>query len=244
MYRLYQKNEVYFALAWIIIYCLVSIPIRGELGDESLLMVLGLALIAGVMTAFIKKYHLEEKYGLNKYPKNTRRYLYFIPVWILTTGNVWGGFKLSYTGLAQVWAVLSMLLVGYIEEVIFRGFLFKGMLEKDGPQKSIIIVSLTFGMGHFVNLLAGQASLQTITQVFFAIAWGFMLTSILYKSKSLFPCIFAHGMIDAFSKFGRESGTLEWVYIIATILVAVVYCPYLLKLKDEKKIPQNESFFK
>ena len=234
MYHLYKKNEVLFAIVWIIMYCALSIPIRGKLGDESIFMLIALLLIAAWITLFIHKHHLKEKYGLDKYPKDTKRYLFFIPVWILATGNLWGGLKLSYSGLSQVWAVLSMLLIGYIEEVIFRGFLFKGMLPKDGITKSIIIVAITFGIGHIINLFTGQTDLQTIVQVFFAIAWGFMLTIIFYKSKSLFPCIFAHGMIDAFSKFGIENSIFQWVYIIATIFVAVIYCLYLLKLPIKK----------
>lgn len=198
MYRLYKKNEILFAIIWIIIYCAVSIPIRGKFGDESIFMLIALLLIAICITVFIHKNNLKEKYGLDKYPKNTKRYLFFIPVWILATGNLWGGLKLSYSGLSQVWAVLSMLLIGYIEEVLFRGFLFKGMLPKDGKAKSIIIVAITFGLGHIINLFTGQTDLQTIAQVFFAIAWGFILTIIFYKSKSLLPCIFSHGLIDAF----------------------------------------------
>lgn len=234
MYRLYKKDEILFAIIWIIIYCAVSTPIRGKFGDESIFMLISLLFIAICITVFIHKHHLKEKYGLDKYPKNTKIYLFFIPVWILATGNLWGGLKLSYSGLSQVWAVLSMLLIGYIEEVLFRGFLFKGMLPKDGIAKSIIIVAITFGLGHIINLFSGQTDLQTVAQVFFAIAWGFMLTIIFYKSKSLLPCIFAHGLIDAFSKFGIENSSFQWVYIIATILVAVIYCPYLLKLPMKK----------
>ncbi|MFM9413537.1 CPBP family intramembrane glutamic endopeptidase [Peptococcus simiae] len=240
MYRLYQKDEVAFALVWIAIYCLVSIPIRGRLGDQSPYMLIALALIAAGLTVFIRKHRLQGRYGLDHWPRHTARFLYFIPVWILVTGNLWGGISLAYTGLYQVCAVLSMLLIGYIEEVIFRGFLFKGMLPKDGPGKSIIIVAITFGIGHIVNLFAGQANLETIAQVCFAIAWGFIMTVTFYKSQSLLPCILAHGLIDAFSTFSRENPVMEWAYIIATIFIALVYCSYLLRLPDTgKALPEK-----
>lgn len=35
MKKLYEKSDLSFAILWIIIYCVVSIPIRGSLGDES-----------------------------------------------------------------------------------------------------------------------------------------------------------------------------------------------------------------
>ncbi len=235
MYHLYQKSEVSFAVLWIVLYCVITIPIRGNFGDESIFMFIALALIATALTLFIKKYHLEEKYGLDGWPKNCARFLYFIPAWILVTGNIWGGIDFAYSGLAQVFAVLSMFLIGYIEEIIFRGFLFKGMLPKDGVKTSIIVVAITFGIGHIVNLFAGQANLETIAQVFFAIAWGFIMVCMFYTSQSLWPCIVMHGLIDALSKFLLDNPTLQWVYIVATIVVAIAYCTYLLKLPRTEK---------
>lgn len=90
-------------------------------------MLIALAMIAAEITIFVKKNHLEEKYGLTGWPKNTKKYLFFIPMWFLVTGNLWSGLALSYSGAAQIFAVLSMLLVGYVEEMLFRGFLFKAL---------------------------------------------------------------------------------------------------------------------
>ena len=238
MKKLYEKKEILFAVLWILVYCFVSIPIRGNLGDESIWMLIALAVIAAGITLFVKTNHLEEKYGLTGWPKNSKKYLYLIPVWILVTGNLWGGFALSYSGAAQVFAVLSMLLIGYIEEMLFRGFLFKALIPKDGVVISIIISAVTFGIGHIVNLFAGQANLETVIQVFFAIAWGFIFTMVFYKSGSLVPCIIAHGLVDAFSKFAKESITAEWIYMGATIVVAIIYCIYLAKI--DKAEPKSE----
>ena len=233
MKKLYEKRPILFAVIWILVYCFVSIPIRGELGDESVFMLIGLALIAAGITAFVKINHLEAEYGLTGWAKDTKKYWYFIPMFILATGNLWGGFGLAYSGMAQVFAVLSMLLIGYIEEMLFRGFLFKALLPKDGVKLSIIISSVTFGIGHIVNLFAGQANVETVIQVFFAVAWGFILTMAFYRSGSLLPCIVVHGTVDAFSKFSRnaEGSVMEWVYMGATILVAIIYCTYLSRVK-------------
>ncbi|MDD6154661.1 MAG: CPBP family intramembrane metalloprotease [Eubacteriales bacterium] len=239
MRKLYEKKEVTFAVLWIVVYCAVTIPIRGELGDESVWGTVALLAIAISATIFVKKNHLEDKYGLTGWPRDSRRYLYFIPMWFLSTGNLWGGFGIAYKGMSQVYAVISMLLIGYVEELIFRGFLFKALEAKDGLKEAVIISSVTFGIGHIVNLLAGQASLQTVVQVFFAIAWGFIFTFVFYKSGSLIPGIIAHGLVDAFSKFSKGYGveaatTLDWVYMGVTILIAIVYGSYLAKLPPAK----------
>lgn len=233
MRRFYENNEVLFAVLWILVYCFVMAPVRGEFGDESIWMLAALAVIAAGATLFVKKNRLEEKYGLTGWPKNTKRYLYFVPMWILVTGNLWGGFAPAYSGAALVFAVLSMLLVGYVEEVLFRGFLFKALVSKNNIKAAVVISAVTFGIGHIVNLLTGQAKLETVIQVFYAVAWGFIFTMVFYKSKSLIPCILAHGLIDAFSKFSANNITFAWIYMGATIVVAIVYCIYLVKAADK-----------
>lgn len=229
MKKLYEKNELWFAILWIILYCAVTIPVRGSLGDESIVMTAVLALIAAGIFVFIKKYHLEEKYGLCKWKGNAGDYCFFIPMLILMTGNLWGGFGMSYSGAAQVFAIVSMLLIGFIEEMIFRGFLFRILLKKDSAPVAVIISAVTFGIGHIVNLFAGQASIETVVQVLFAIAWGFIFTFVFYKSGSLWVCIMVHGLVDVFSKFAAPNDEMmcAYVYMGATIAGAVGYCIYL-----------------
>ena len=229
MKKLYDKKEILFAVLFIVVYCVATIPIRGNLGDESPWMLVALAAVAALATGFVKANRLEGKYGMKGWAKDSRRMWWFIPMWVLTTGNLWGGLGVRYSGMAQVCAVLSMLLVGYVEELLFRGFLFRALLKKDGPTLAIIISAVTFGMGHIVNMLAGQASLETLLQVCFAVAWGFIFTYAYYKGGSLWPCVIVHGLVDAASMFrsSADSTASDMAYIVATIVVAIVYCGYL-----------------
>lgn len=232
MKNLYEKNEVLFAVLWILVYCLVLVPVRGNLGDESIWMTLALFVFAAGIAVFVKSNHLEEKYGLNSWPKNTGRFLYFLPMWIIVTGNLWGGIAPAYKGAAQLFAVFSMALVGYVEEMLFRGFLFKALIPKNGINTAVIISSVTFGMGHIVNLLTGQGNSETIVQIIFAVSLGFLFTMVFYKSGSLLPCIAAHSLIDVFSKFSVDSPTADWINVIVTIILAVTYSIYLCRLKN------------
>ena len=235
MRKLYEKKELLFAIAWIVLYCVIVGTIRGNFGDESIWNLAGLLVFAGGITAFVKANHLEEKYGLDHWPKNTKRYLWFIPMWILVTGNLWDGFAVSSRGIGLVIGVLSMILVGYVEEMIFRGFLFKALLAKDKVVVAIVITAVTFGVGHIVNLFTGQASFETFVQMIFAVSWGFLLTMVMYKGKSILPCIIAHSLIDAFSFFSTDSEVADWIYVISTIVVSGVYCIYLARVKEPEE---------
>ena len=234
MYKLYEKKELLFAILWIAAYCVVFGTLKGNFGIDSIYPLLTLIVFAAGITAFVKMNHLEEKYGLTGWPENMKKYLFFIPMWILATGNIWGGFSPSYHGTSLVTAVLSMTLVGFVEEMIFRGFLFRAMLSKNETTVAIIVSAVTFGIGHIVNLFTGQAGFDTVMQIIFAISWGFILTMVCYKSGSMIPCIIAHSMIDVLSLLGADHELADWIYIGLTIAVAIVYCAYLAKIKNSE----------
>ena len=231
MKRLYDRREALFVIFWIVVYCLMSTAIRTERGDESPAMVAGLGCLALVALKFVLENRLAGRYGLSSRPKDLKRFWYFIPMLVLATGNLWGGAKPRYALPAQFCAVASMLLVGFLEELIFRGFLFRMMLKSGSAAAAVIVSSVTFGIGHILNLLSGQTTVESVIQVFFAVAWGFLFTMAAWKSGSLWPGIIVHALVDVFSKFAVDNPALGWVYMGATILGALIYCPYLAKLK-------------
>ena len=231
MLKFYEKHRVLFAVILIVVYCVTNAPIKEKYGYGSIQMLLLLAAFTVAIAIFVKAGHLEEDLGLKGWPKNMKKLLYLIPMFVVATGNVWDGFAPSFTGTALLYATLSMALVGFVEEAIFRGFLFKGMLAEGSTVAAIVVSSLTFGLGHIVNMFAGQASFETFIQMIFAITWGFIFTMVYYKGGKLWPCIIAHSMIDVLAELGADNGTANWVSIIATIIVGIVYCIYLSRLE-------------
>ena len=122
--------------------------------------------------------------------------------------------------------------IGYTEEVIFRGLLFKA-IEKDSIKQAIVISAVTFGIGHIVNLLTGQDTIATILQVAYAIAIGFSFVMCFYEGGSLIPCIVTHSIINMTSKISIHNEDQIWSYIIA-IFIIVVAGSYALYLKKQK----------
>ena len=235
MKKLYEKSEIWFAVLWIIIYVVVMGNLRNNFGDGSLPSVLVLLAIAAVLTFFIVKNKLGSKYGLVGL-SNIKNYLYFIPFVLLVPVNLWFGVSMHYDLVHQVFAVITMALVGYVEEIIFRGLLFRA-LEKDGIKQAIIISAVTFGAGHIVNLLTGHATSDTFLQMAYAIAIGFAFVMVFYKSRSLIPCIITHSLVNITSTFSAKNTattSILWNYApaIFIILVAGGYALYLHKKVD------------
>lgn len=232
--NLYDKSKIWFALAWIIAYCVlmsVGDALSALVGiDKSVTLVIGI-LLSATLLLFLKKYGLFSDYGLCAPKASAKSMLYYIPIIIMLTANLWYGVTLNYGALQIVFYVLAMLCVGFLEEVIFRGLLFEAM-RKDNVKVAIIVSSVTFGMGHVINLINGSGAelLPNLLQVVYATSAGFMFVMMYYKSKSILVCISAHGIFNALSAFANEANATADMRILTAILLTVITGSYALYL--------------
>lgn len=233
--KLYEKNEVTFSLIWIAAYVIlfsVSDNISESLGIQKIITApLGM-LFALTLLIWIIKNGLTGKYGLCRFKGSLKSYLFFIPLIALMTSNFWNGAQITASIGEIALHIISMLCVGFIEEVIFRGFLFKAIC-KSNVKQAVAISSITFGIGHIVNLLNGAELVSTLLQICYAIAIGFLFTIIFYKSGSLLPCIIAHGVVNSSSIFVVQGSRIYEIAVSAAIcVISVGYALWLLKKAD------------
>jgi membrane protease YdiL (CAAX protease family) len=198
-----------------------------------------LLVLSAIIIWFLKKNQMCTKYGLCKSEVSASKMLYYIPIVILLTANLWYGVRLNASPLETILYILSMFCVGFLEEIIFRGFLFQAML-KDGEKFAIIVSSVTFGIGHLVNLFNGSGVelLPNLLQVIYAVAVGFLFVLIFYKTKSLWVCIFTHALFNSLSAFSNEVVLNSDQRIISCALISIIagaYAIYIaLAIKEEK----------
>ena len=239
--KLYAKSEIWFAVAWIIGYVVIvstADNISADLGIEKVVTLPILIALSAILYFFVRKNGLTEKYGLCKPGLPAGKMLYYMPLLVLLTANLWYGVAMNLSPVETVLYILSMFCVGFLEEMIFRGLLFKAM-AKDGVKTAIIVSSVTFGIGHIVNLFNGSGAelLPNLLQVVYAIAIGFAFVMIYCKTKSLMPCILTHSIFNGLSAFANEAAMTPQRELISGILLAVIgggYALYLtLAVKEE-----------
>ena len=235
MTKLYKKSEITFAVVWIVAYVVLSSIadiVSADLGVvKSITSILHVAMML-ILFFWIRKNGLMKKYGLCKPSVPAKNFLYYIPLAVIAFASLLTGIELRFTALETLCFVVSMCCVGFIEEVIFRGFLFRAM-EKDNLKTAIIVSSLTFGLGHIVNLFngSGRTPASSAVQIIFAVLIGFVLVTVFYRGGSLIPCIIFHSVNNAIGAFGAE-GQLDprTEMIVNLILIVVVLGGYLLYL--------------
>lgn len=252
MKKLYEKDEVSFALVWIGIYvvamnlalqlCNGFDNLAGKTAPQVLAPLACSVVLAVVLTVWVVRNGLSEKFGLCGFKGNMTTFLWFIPMILMSCTNLTNGLGLTAPLAVSLLMMANKAIVGYVEEVIFRGFLFRGM-AKNNLRSAIIVSAVTFGAGHIVNLVNTADTLSVLLQVCYAIAIGFLYTIIAYKGGSLWPCIVSHMFVNGSSVFGQEQGpftdliaaifgqaTPDLVQIVSALLIIVISGGYALWL--------------
>ena len=234
MKKLFKKHETLFCIVLIVVYILVNSYCMQNFGIEDyrsaiINTIFSIALI--ILMIILKR---TSYYGLAKV-KNLKKYLYFIPLFLIVSVNLWNGVNINNSTSEIFFHILTMINVGFIEEIIFRGFLFK-MMAKDNLKSAIIISVITFGIGHIVNLLNGADLIPTLMQICYAISIGYLFVIIFYKSKSLIPCIITHCLVNSLSIFNIENVISLYVSSVFLIIVPWVYAIYINKNMKEQDI--------
>lgn len=227
MKKILEKHETPFCILLIIFYIVLNSFCLNTFGIDDFRSVVINTLFSFGLLMLISKLDKEEYYGLVGV-KDLKKYLYFLPLVLILTVNLWNGININGSWKSIVFYILNMLNVGFIEEIIFRGFLFK-MMEKDNLRKAIIVSSITFGVGHIINLFMGAELIPTLLQICYATSIGYLFVTIFYKSKSLVPCIITHSIMNALSLFNVETTKMMYISGVFLIIVPLLYAFYINK---------------
>ncbi len=238
MGKLHKKSELAFALVWIGIYIVLMSAADGistAMGVEKSVSAPICLILTLFLCLWIRANGLGERYGLCRFKGKAGDFLFFLPLLPIVCVNFVFGVRMTLTPLETVLSVAVMLCVGVTEEIIFRGFLFKSLCG--GSIKTAVAVSsITFGVGHIVNLLNGAELVPTLLQIVYATAAGFLFTVIVLRGGSLIPCMAAHSLLNSFSVIGGEGSEAgEAATAVFLTLWSLGYAVWILRRTKGKQ---------
>ena len=250
MRKLYEKNELRFAIAWIVVYCVLQSlanPLNKAIGIGYAVSAAFCILQTVVLFTFIRKNDLQQRYGLCRPSVPAGRFLYYVPLLILASGNLWNGVAVNYAPAETVCRIVCMLCVGFLEEVIFRGLLFTA-IAKNSIRSAVVISSVTFGIGHLINLFNGSGMdlVSNLCQIVFAIAVGFLLVTIFDRGGSLLPCIIVHAAINTLGTFANDvdlTTEMHLLHLAVLIVITVAYTLILTRTLPKKQREHTKDGF-
>lgn len=231
MKKIFEKHETLFCILLIIIYIAVNSVCVQNFGYTSCVGFVVNTILSVCLVALVLLLGRAEYYGFTKV-RNLKEYLYFIPLAVIVSVNLWNGFNINNTPSEIIFHILTMVNIGFIEEIIFRGFLFK-MMAENNIKSAIIVSAVTFGMGHIINLLNGAELIPTLMQICYATAIGYLFVIIFHKSKSLVPCIVTHCLVNSLSVFNVENTLSLYIAPVVLTVIPLAYAVYINKRVTE-----------
>lgn len=198
----------------------------------SLPFLLGLCIVAFF---WLRRNKYFEKFGICKPCLSPKQMLFYIPLVIMASCNLWFGVQCNYSPVETVLYIGSMICVGFLEELIFRGFLFHAIRE-DSLKAAVVVSAVTFGIGHVVNLVNGSGAelIPNLLQICYAMAAGFLFVVIYIKTNSLLPCIITHCVLNSLSAFSVTQDNMRQIFVASALCVIPgLYILYLVKRNTE-----------
>jgi membrane protease YdiL (CAAX protease family) len=183
------------ALCTLIFFLVMGAINAGQRGEGNLLrseLILSVALVAAIVWA--KRGH-----HAGWYKRIGWAWLWIAgPMWlaiISPLGTAAANIS-AEPGKALFW-IGAPIFVGLNEEILFRGFLLRGLTKLKGPIWAAVISSCLFSLMHALNAFGGADPIFLTGQMMTAFGIGIILSAITLRAGSIWPAVFLHFAADA-----------------------------------------------
>ena len=241
MKTLYATKAVLHSLVWLAIYLVLNtitdnIAAARAIDFHMVSAIPNLAL-AIICFWYVKRTGIAEEIGLATKPtERASVMLYYLPLLVLPFMNLLYGINTSLSAV-EVALLLAMYSgVGFMEEIIFRGLMFKALDKKWNRYVVVAFISFTFAIGHIVSMAAiGQSSIDTVFQIVNALVVGFMFMAVILASGNLTICVVAHILYNFLANISLVGKTRTEV-VVATTVITTLYFVYLVYRAKNVKV--------
>lgn len=156
--------------------------------------------------------------------------------------NIGGIAPRSAPSIAAI--VCFVALVGFVEEVIFRGLVGRLLLRRRGLWIALVVSAAIFGAMHSVNAVGGgQSATDTALQVTIAGVFGVLFGAMYFATGSIWPVIVLHAAYDGLQLLGvhQTSGLARVVNIVIMALGSAALIWYLWRGDADPRFQRNTS---
>ncbi|WP_426348986.1 CPBP family intramembrane glutamic endopeptidase [Alloiococcus sp. CFN-8] len=239
--KLYEKDAVKHSLIWLGIYLIVN-TITGNIAsamdiDYNMITAIPNLIISVICYYYLKRTGIAEDIGLlTKATEKSSSMLYYIPLLSLPFLNLFYGINTSFK-VGEIILILAMYIgVGFMEEIIFRGLMFKALLKKWNRFVVVAFISFTFAIGHIMSMVAiNQSGMDTVLQILNSLVVGFMFMIVVLASNNLTICIIAHILYNFLATISLVGNTHIEIIIVNAIITAIYFVYLLFRTKTTKE---------
>ncbi|MBY9080039.1 CPBP family intramembrane metalloprotease [Paenibacillus sp. HN-1] len=193
-----------------------------------------------ITAVLVLYFTLKRKWGfygfrsLSSIPKGDWRY--YLPLLVLLAIIALKGFRqieasevLFYLGFT--------LLVGFVEESIYRG-LIVNILRPKSVRTAVITSSVLFGVTHVLSVLSGQDAFQTVLQIVYALLLGGALALLMIRNRNILPLILFHFLHNFIQFVGNDNSDAYLGIDLAILVLLAAYCFWLALSLRKSPLPR------
>jgi hypothetical protein len=159
------------------------------------------------------------------------KWIYYAPLVVILITISFKGFR-EINASEILFFLFFTLLVAFVEESIYRGLIFKTLLNK-GAKTAVITSSILFSITHLLNALSSTDMTQILLQLVYALLIGFVLALLMLKNNNIVPLILFHFVHNLIQFIGNDN-TSEYMGIDLFILLVLAVHGVWLALSFRK----------
>ncbi|WNS46127.1 CPBP family intramembrane glutamic endopeptidase [Paenibacillus sp. MMS20-IR301] len=197
-----------------------------ELSDKSPVWIsfIPIAIVLMLYFTLKRKWSLLGFRSLSTIPSGN--WIYYAPLLLILVINGIKGFREISVSEVLV-LLLFTLLVGFVEESLYRGLILKTLLAK-GVTTAVITSSVLFGLTHILNSLSGQDVGQTILQIVYALLMGVVLALLVVKDNNIIPVILFHFLHNLLQYVGNDNSSAFLGYDLLILALLAGHAVWLI----------------
>jgi membrane protease YdiL (CAAX protease family) len=128
------------------------------------------------------------------------------------------------------WPYLFLIPAALVEEIAWRGYLQPRFILRYGLYRGIFLVGIVWGIFHFPfdfnsRMTLTQMLIHSLTRLLNCVSWGFALSWLTLRSRSVLPAALVHGFMNILI-ISTWIGTSVWVFIFIWTAVDIVLFHY------------------
>lgn len=233
MKRFRDSQPIRHAVFWIVLYIAavnVGDALSASVGVPNVITAPLLVALSVVLLLYLRAHGLFTHYGLMMPTRSTFGAVWwFAPLALIALLPPLLGSDAGLGMGGSLLAIVLMLGVGFLEELIFRGFLYRAIERSSGMWRAIVISGVTFGIGHVVNLLRGYSGGEQLVQVIVGIAVGFVLAMLFALTGSILPGVLFHAALNTGGTLTQRALSGDVAVMAITLVVCAVYAARLVR---------------
>jgi len=238
--NIYVNKPVLHSLIWLAIYLILN-TITDNIAaaydtDYNMVTAIPNLILALICLIYLKSTGISKEIGLlSKSTEKASVMLYYIPILALPFLNLFYGINTSLSPIEILFLIAMYSGVGFMEEIIFRGLMFKALTKKWNRFTVVAFISFTFAIGHIVSMIAvGLSGTDTILQIINAFIVGLLFMMVILASGNLAVCVITHilyNFLANISMVGYTHTEIIWITSVITILYSVYLISRAINVK-------------